>query len=207
MSERFPGRSHIIGFASKIEVWSNNKKQASFGQRAYYDLQSGEGIEKGEWKVHVLRSLSNGFNPVTGKKMGQAVATATLTDSYAVGQNLQMYSTVVHLDRDTWNSETMKQRTARAWRAGQDSTVEERTLDIAYEETKRGDDPTLDEVRKVIQELDAALFDEVVVDSQSEQLGVEWHGMKKNESALHEVNRRMLEMAMSPYAANLAGDS
>jgi hypothetical protein len=155
----------------------------------------------------VLRNLATNMDPVKGGKLPFEVATATLTSTYAVGQNLQMFSTVVHLDRDTWNSETMKQRTARAWRAGQESAVEERTLDVTYSDTKKKGDQTLDDVRKVIQDMDSALFDEVVVDSQAEVLGVEWHNMKKNESALHEVNKRMLEMAMSPYAANLAEES
>ncbi|MDB4278652.1 DEAD/DEAH box helicase [Deltaproteobacteria bacterium] len=207
MSNEFPGRSHIVGYSSKIEVWANGEVVAKFGPRAYEDPETGSEIEKGEWKVHVLLYLSKGLHPVSGMPLKQQVASATLTSSYAVGQNLQMYSTVVHLDRDTWNSETMKQRTARAWRAGQDSAVEEYTLDAAYGDSKKKSDQTLDDVRKVIQDMDTQLFDDVVVDAQSEVLGEEWNNMKKNESALHEVNRRMMEQAMSPYLTRMGEES
>lgn len=200
MSQKYPGRAHLVGYSDRIELWVDGTRSEVFKARRYKD-ESGEWMDKGEWKVHVLQNLSRNNNPNDPDKKFPSVATATLTGGYAVGQNLQMYSTVIHLDRDTWNSETMKQRTARAWRQGQDSCVEEFTLDMTYSDTRTKTDETLDEVRKVIQEIDTRLFDEVVVESQTEVLAEEWLTMKRNESALYEVDRRIMEMMMSPYVA------
>jgi hypothetical protein len=203
MSEQFPRATHLVGYSNKIEVFRGGEVVHTYTPRAYPNFVTGEDYDRSEWKVPVLQSLMRGVDPTNETKKVVIPATATLTGSYAVGQNLQMFSTVVHLDRDTWNAETMKQRTARAWRSGQNENVEEYTLDMAYSETRQKTDETLDETRKAIQEMDSRLFDEVVVQSQSQDLGVEWLTMKRNESELHEVNRQMIEMAMSPYLARM----
>ena len=53
--------------------------------------------------------------------------------------------------------------------------------------------------------LEAELFDRVIVESQSEALGKEWFGMKRLHSSFVALNRRVLELAMSPYATRLGG--
>ena len=151
-------------------------------------------VPKKEWKVHVMQELV-AKNPMVGS--------VVLTSSYAVGQNLQAFDTVVHLDRDTWNSETMKQRTARAWRQGQENPVTEVVLDAVYENPLDSTDATLDQIRRYVQELDSDLFDRVVIESQTEALGSEFFGMKRTNASFYKVNRRMMEMAMSPYLAQI----
>ena len=55
----------------------------------------------------------------------------------------------------------------------------------------------------MIQGIDAELFDRVIVDSQVEKLGEEWLQIKKERSALHVIDRKMMERALSPYASQL----
>jgi len=209
-SEQSPGLKHVVGYADRIEVWRNGELMPCpksgkgvdaidlpacgvYRERRYRD-EAGEWTSKREWAVFVLQKII---------KQDPEVATSTLTGSYAVGQNLQEFSTVIHLDRDTWNAETMKQRTARAWRQGQESTVEEITLDMVFDDDTSKGDQTLDEIRGVMQEMDAELFDDVILDSQEVELGKEWLDMKKSESALHEIDRRLVEQAMSPYVSRM----
>ena len=99
----------------------------------------------------------------------------------------------------------MKQRSARAWRAGQSEIVNEYTLDTVYPDAVTNDDAdkTLDEIRKIIQGMDADLFNEVVLESQVARLGEEWSEIKKQRSLLHKVDRQMMERALSPYAGQL----
>jgi len=203
MSNQFPGVGHVVGYSSKIELWRNGEVLRAYTPKRYRNFRTGEWYDKTEWKVPVLQSLMAGNDPLDPGGNIPTPSTATLTGSYAVGQNLQMFNTVVHLDRDTWNAETMKQRTARAWRSGQQNSVEEYTLDMTYSDDRKKGDPTLDEVRQTIQEMDSRLFNEVVNQSQSQNLGEEWLTMKQNESELFEVNRQMMEMAMSPYLARM----
>jgi hypothetical protein len=54
-----------------------------------------------------------------------------------------------------------------------------------------------------VQELDSDLFDRVVIESQTEALGSEFFGMKRTNASFYKVNRRRMEMAMSPYLAQI----
>lgn len=205
LSKRFPGLLHAVAQSNVIEVYKNGElaeyvdekgetKPMRFWPRKYRDSQ-GVVRKKNEWKAIVL-SQKLGGNP--------RVVTMTLTKSYAVGQNLQMFDTVIHLDRDSWNSEAMKQRTARAWRSGNtENSVDEVTLDVVYDDPRDKLDQTLDEIRKHLQRLESDLFDSVVIDSQSEALGKEWFEMKEVDASFYELNRRMLELTLSPYLARM----
>ena len=201
MRTRFPGKGHVVGYSGHILYSSPTGEERKFTARKYVDSETGREVARDEWKTHVLTKI-------LGMGMTQtdfSVFTATLTGSYAVGQNLQSFGTVIHLDRDDWSSETMKQRTARAWRAGNKQPVDEYTLDLVYPDAVADDaaEKTLDEIRKVIQDIDANLFDRVVLDSQIEKLGEEWLAIKKQRSALHVIDRRMMERALSPYASQI----
>jgi hypothetical protein len=196
LSKRFPGKLHAVGLASTIELWQDGRKVASYGQRPYV-APDGTKYAPGSWKVFVLKHIVSA-NP--------EVITLTLTGTYAVGQNLQDFTTVIHLDRDSWNSEVMKQRTARAWRTGQSSSVEEITLDVVYSNPRADRDATLDGIRKAMQELESELFDQVVIESQSEALGKEFFEMKRMDSSFHALNRKMMMMQLSPYLARLGKD-
>jgi hypothetical protein len=127
--------------------------------------------------------------------------------SYSTGQNLQAFNTVVHLDRDTWNSEEMKQRTARSWRQGQDDKVEEHTLDVTYSKKEEGAptsdyDATLDEIQKLYQTLQGELFDSIIKDSAKTTLGEEWDAVKNQHASFKKITKDNLNMVLGPLHIN-----
>ena len=188
LSERNPGTLHAVAFADKIEIWQNGTKIKKYGPRKYKD-NTGRVWDKKQWKVFILQRVIQP-NP--------SIVSLTLTKSYAVGQNLQSFDTVIHLDRDTWNAETMKQRMDRCWRSGQKRTVEEYTLDMVYENPVDEMDETLDQIRGHMQELESDLFDTIVIQSQTEAMGREWFDMKQMNSSFKALNRRLFELTLSP---------
>jgi len=135
------------------------------------------------------------------------VKTCTLYGpAYQYGQNLQAFDTVVHLDRDTWDAESMKQRTARAWRTGQKNPVDEVTVDATYRDDDDGVprsefDKTLDEIRKLIQEVDISIFEEIIHESQQIASGEEWSGMGHRGASNFHLDKKLLELAASPYVS------
>lgn len=192
MSNQFPGKLHAECGASTIILWKNGKETARYGAKAYQD---GDRVwPKSNWKGYVLdRVIQADPNCLT----------CVLTSSYAVGQNLQAFDTVIHLDRDAWNNETMKQRTARAWRTGQDHPVDEVVLDAVFSEPDGALDATADEIAKYMQQIESDIFQRVVVESQTEALGKDWFDMKKMKSSMTQLSRRVMLLAQSPYAKNL----
>jgi len=191
LSVKVPSLLHGVALAGKILVFQNGREVAKYTERKYVG-KDGQEIAKTEWASFVLQEILGG-DPL--------VASLTLTSTYTLGQNLQMFSTVVQLDRDSFSSEMMKQRTARSWRTGQDSAVDEITLDMAYGDTKSTSDATLDELRKAIQEVQENLFNEIVGKSQSAAIGKEWSEMANVDSSLVAVNRRLLERVLAPFPA------
>ena len=201
LQKKFPGKGHVLGLKNMIIYSTPSGDQMKFTARKYKDPETGRAVKADEWKTFVLTKILG-----LGTTQTQyPVHTAVLTGSYAVGQNLQSFGHVIHLDRDTWSNETMKQRTSRAWRSGNKKPVDEYTVDLAYSDQVAGPgaSQTLDQIRKVVQEIDASLFNQVVIDSQVERLGEEWTEIKKQRSLLHKVDRRMLERALSPYAQQM----
>lgn len=201
LQEKFPGKGHILGLKDSIVYCTPTGEYQKFTARKYRDPATGRQIKADEWKTFILSKVLG-----LGTEQTQfPVHTAVLTGSYAVGQNLQSFGHVIHMDRDGWSNETMKQRTARAWRSGNKKPVDEYTLDLSYADQFAGPDAarTLDEIRRVVQGIDENLFNQVVVDSQVERLGEEWTEIKKQRSQLYKVNRRMMERALSPYAQQL----
>jgi len=148
-----------------------------------------------DWQQFVLKEI---VNP------DSSIKTATLLGkTYMYGHNLQSFNTVVHLDRDSWNSESMKQRTARAWRQGQEQVVDEVTLDFTYRADDEGvardeNDVTLDQIRKSFQEMDGAIFDSIIKDAQKIALGAEWEGVDKRDASLWRLDEKVTEMMLSP---------
>lgn len=134
-----------------------------------------------------------------------SVKTATLLgQSYQFGHNLQAFSTVIHLDRDTWNSESMKQRTARAWRQGQENAVDEITIDTVYSPYQGGVptdefDATLDEIRGFFQEIEGAVFDRIIKDAQGVKLGKEWNAILQRDASMIGLDKKVLDLMASPY--------
>jgi hypothetical protein len=62
-----------------------------------------------------------------------SLASAVCSDNYARGFNFQTFTKVIHLDRGKgFDSELLKQRTARAYRGGQSKQVEEIYIDATF---------------------------------------------------------------------------
>jgi hypothetical protein len=204
-----PAQGLVLGLSDRILYLSPSGEETRYGKRkgrnSYVDEKTGRKIDPDEWASHVLNKI---LGLGTKQRPDKPVCAAVLTGHYALGQNLQSFATVIHLDRDDWNAETMKQRTARAWRSGNKQEVSEYTLDMVYPDAVADDnaDQTLDEIRSIVQEIDGKLFDEVVLESQIEKLGEEWIKIKKQRSQFHAVSRRMLERSLSPYASHLGED-
>ena len=155
---------------------------------------------KTEWRSFVMSEI---VNP------NRAFRTAVLQGkAYSHGLNLQAFDTVIHLDRNNWNAESMKQRTARAWRQGQKEPVTELTLDAVYSPSNGGKqrsefDKTLDEIRMFLQELEGAVFDQIIKDSHDplkspDKLGQEWLDTSQQDAANLRLDRKTFELVMSP---------
>ena len=198
ISENTPGHRVAVALASKIVVYQDgevqNPRENTFTQRIYTD-KDGNKVPKDQWATYVLREVI-GADP--------SIKALVLTKTYALGQNLQMFNTVIHLDRDSFSNEMMKQRTARAWRTGQKEVVEEYTMDAVYDAPEEKRDPTVDEVRRYIQESQENVFNSIVHESRQAIIGGEWREMKEVSADLVAVNRKLFELAMAPYPAALA---
>jgi hypothetical protein len=193
LSNRFGGKRHVLGLTDSIQIWQDGQIVEEFKEGRYPDAD-GTLRARGDWQVVIFE---------TKVKPDEDILTCTLTGTYAVGQNLQVFDTVIHLDRDAWNNETMKQRTARAWRNGQPDSVEEYTLDMVYDNPVDDRDATLDEIAGHLQVLEGQMFEEMIRESQNEALGKEWFSMKQLSSSFLNVNRKMMELALSPYLSRL----
>jgi hypothetical protein len=148
---------------------------------------------KAQWQQYVLGELLGPTRDVlTCTMLGQ---------TYQTGQNLQAFDTVIHLDRDTWCSEDMRQRTARLWRQGQESGVLEVTIDAVYDAARSTYDATLDEVRKHQQVLEGELFDAVVKAAQGKELGAEFFDMVAKNASSIQLDRATVDLMASPYVA------
>lgn len=204
LSLSMPGTFHVAGLGDRIFVFQNGEEQAGFlgfktpfrqrEYRRYLDEPAGPGnasYPKTMWQKFVFDEVVSPTPSI--------VSLTLLGPVYATGQNLQAFSKVIHLDRDTWNSEEMKQRTARSWRQGQASSVQETTLDVVFSAPKDVLDVTVDEVRRAVQILDENLFNEIIKASQMVALGKEWDSISPVTSSYYELDRKALELMASPY--------
>jgi len=205
MSMMMPGLYHVAAGANRIDFFQNGKQVEEFdgyfdmpfrekSYKLFPDEPAGPGnrhYKKAEWQTFVFREIVEPDN---------RIVTATLQGQvYQVGQNLQAFSQVIHLDRDSWNSEDMKQRTARAWRQGQRNTVKEFTLDMTYDEPNDMFDRTLDEIRRYVQEVDEEMFNRIIKDAQVLALGQEYFDMRRTLAKYYDIDRKSLELSLSPY--------
>ncbi len=178
-----------------------------FGKRKYRKypnlepkttLQRAEGLNANyppdQWQQFVLKEIIKG-NP--------EIRTVTLLGKeYSHGHNLQTFNTVVHLDRNHWNSEAMKQRTARAYRQGQEERVQEVTIDSTYapNEEAEAQDVTLDQIRDLYQKMDGSIFDDIIKASQDLDLTAEDKSVLKRDASNWRLDEAVLELQTSPYA-------
>jgi intein/homing endonuclease len=127
--------------------------EASFRPSSKYVYPNGESVPKRQWQKYimdyVLASDSN-------------ISVVVLTSAYATGHNLQWCSSVIHMDRDSWNNEMMKQRTARCWRQGQEQSVEVEILDATVPGDGSEEFVAINEIQRWMMEMEEELFDKVV---------------------------------------------
>lgn len=153
-----------------------------------------------DWQQFVLKEIVSG---------DPSIKTVTLLgNNYMFGHNLQAFNTVIHLDRNDWKSESMKQRTARAWRQGQTEVVDEVTIDMAYSADQEGEerseyDLTLDQIRAVFQDMDSDIFDAIIKEAQGTQLGSEWEDISQRDASFWRLDQKVIEMLSSPYMQNI----
>lgn len=128
------------------------------------------------------------------------VQTMVCNSSYARGFNLQKFKAVVHLDRDGWDSEEIKQRTARAFRQGQEDEVLEVMVDAVAPADEKGK-PTvsIDELRGLVHETDQKFFNDIIKKSGAVKLSENYnkieHGVvsdKMTTPNLEEFTRAIL---------------
>lgn len=210
-----PGDMELLFAERASEVLAEVGNQASFSlpfkKRKYRkypnlppktNLKRAQGLNKNypadQWQQFVLKEVIRN-NP--------HIHTVTLLGKeYSHGHNLQTFNTVIHLDRNHWNSESMKQRTARAYRQGQDERVQEVTIDATYSQEGRDDsDVTLDEIREMFQKMDASIFDGIIKASQDLDLTEEDGSVRKRDSSLYDIDKDVLELQLSPYASRSRG--
>ena len=136
--------------------------------------------------------------------------------TYSTGQNLQAFNTVIHLDRDHWNSEEMKQRTARSYRQGQKDQVTEITVDtvLNYQgpATEDGDLATgiksLDEIRKFFQKMEEEIFNAVIKGAQDQVLGEEFKDVTVTGAGYKQKSKDTASLILSgsPFASKPPSD-
>lgn len=151
--------------------------------------------EASKWQKFVL-------DEIVGKNIQDVKSLNLLGSVYSTGQNLQQFDKVIHTDRNTWNSEEMKQRTARAWRQGQINPVEEVIVDAVYDDVdyeKADQDPTLDVVRKFHQEMESDLFNNIIKRSQETDISKEYKEFRPRGSSFMKVDKQNAFFALSPY--------
>lgn len=201
-----PAKFHAVLTGSKIVFYKAKGKTAkSFGRiTAQTDMQKfrdtfGKILLKtasgGGWNVEgIAEFIAENYN----------VATICCTDDYSKGFNLQRFQKVVHLDRGNgFDSETLSQRTARAFRAGQLDQVEEIFIDSTITDPRDAqgnidmsqlDASTLNiqELQRLLNEKDQAFFTDVIHRGMSEDLV---SGVDKVETLTGE------ELSLSRYGA------
>ena len=94
----------------------------------------------------------------------------------------------------------MKQRTARAWRQGQNQPVDEVTIDATYQNSTDEFDKTLDEIRGYFQKMDSDIFTKVIQDSMDVDLGEDWKKMHHQMASTFRLDRKMVDLIASPYS-------
>jgi hypothetical protein len=109
--------------AKEINIWSDIKNRTASLKLA----EEEEGDEsEATWAMDISKKYV---------KQNGSLHTVVCSDNYARGFNFQTFSKVVHLDRGNgFDSELLKQRTARAYRGGQENQVQEIYIDATFTE-------------------------------------------------------------------------
>ena len=169
---RFPDKIHAALLSSSIIFYqagskgkarviarANKKSAPSFDSRFEDILLQKRAAEEAEWAVRIAKKYLRD-NPNIG--------TIACTDAYAKGFNFQTFNKVVHLDRGKgFDSELIKQRTARAYRTGQTEVVEEIFLDSTMapageSDTRSVEDVSIQEIQKMVAAKDQEFFMDII---------------------------------------------
>jgi len=196
LCSKIPGDKHAVAYSDRWEIWANGKKLETFKEKAYEI--DGREYKKEEWVDYII---DNHVKPAETN-----VRSVVLTQNYSHGVNLQTFSSVIHLDRDDWNSEVMKQRSARVHRQGQQNAVDQHTLDSSYEQDDSDLDFTLDQAMEKWQDYDANLFNQIVIQSQDADLSKGIGDIEKKRSSFYALDSKLMRMELSPYIKNLSQD-
>jgi hypothetical protein len=169
-----------------------------------------------QWAIDVVKGIIRD-NP--------NIKTLTCSDKYAKGFNFQFIDTVVHLDRGAnFDSENVKQRTARAYRTGQDKQVEVLFLDslvdggkhslsdiesddkgnVVKAPKKDDENISLDELQALVQKVDQKFFTDIIRQGQETNLIDTYESVKRTTGKLVSTNKNLLAQILNPTAENIA---
>lgn len=151
-AKMFPGKKHVVCLAGEIKVYQYNAKT----KKAEVVKRWRDDPKDRQWSVKAIQSLKQGGE---NGDMFNDIATLNMTSAYQTGQNLQSFSNqVIHLDRDNWANENLKQRTARVYRGGQDEAVNNYFMDI----NSGGDLLTLNSIQRFSDDREGRIFEETI---------------------------------------------
>ena len=154
-------------------------------------------------------------------KQNPNIKTLSCTDEYAKGFNFQFIGTVVHLDRGKgFDSELVKQRTARAYRTGQERSVEVIYLDSVIEKggdrsgeygasegagvfKKDFDDMTIDEIKDLVQGADQDFFMDIISQGMNQNLVEGYEGVQRTTGKTIAANKNLFAQLLDPTAETL----
>lgn len=175
---------------------------------AYYKIFD---FEADQWAINATKSLF---------KSNPNIKTISCTDAYAKGFNFQFISTVVHLDRgEGFDSELVKQRTARAYRTGQEKQVEVVYLDSMLDAVKppevddvdgesrsyaNAEDISIDELKNIVQSADQTFFQDVIDQAAKTNLVDNYEKVRRTTGKLMSMNKNLFAMVLKPTAVSLA---
>ena len=155
-SREIPGKKHIVALSNKILVYKDGKVVDSYKRTSKLFNDAGERIPRDEWQAHCIAMFQKDPD----------VISYNLTKAYTTGHNIQTCNKILHLDRNSWNNENMKQREARAWRTGadRDRPIEVQTLDLVND-----DGDSINEIERYSMNIEHELFTELITKSFGEE--------------------------------------
>ena len=196
--------------AIETENVSKVKSTQKTLQTAYYKVFS---FVADQWAIKATKSLF---------KDNKNIRSLSCTDAYAKGFNFQFVNTVVHLDRGAkFDSELVKQRTARAYRTGQAQKVEVVYLDSVISaggdrKTEYGasegaevfkkdfSDMTIDEIKDLVQGADQDFFMDIIRQGMETNLVANYDSVKRVTGESVRVNKNLMGLLLDPTSANLS---
>ena len=139
----------------KVHYYSaiKNQNYKDKGSNAYWLDEDGKPHKNHSWQVDALEEISKSNTTIL-----------ILTKSYTRGHNLQDFKRTIHLDRNTFNNEQIKQRDGRNWRTGSDEMVVSYTPDVILNKNARKF-VDIDQIKKSILDIEDYLFNVVIRES------------------------------------------